>query len=65
MYAYFNIYRIAFSPHVGFFAGWGNEHIFGYLEDSPPPSPIPIWWQGKGPNLQLNLWCLLGSKIEK
>ena len=39
MYAYFNIYRIAFSPHVGFFAGWGNEHIFGYLEDSPPPPP--------------------------
>ena len=39
MYAYFNIYRIAFSPHVGFFAGWGNEHIFGYLE---APRPIPL-----------------------
>lgn len=33
MYANFNIYRIAFSPYVGFFSGWGNEHIFSYLED--------------------------------
>ena len=51
MYAYFNIYRIAFSPHVGFFAGWGNEHIFGYLEDSPPPLPYPNMMTGKGTKL--------------
>ena len=49
MYAYFNIYRIAFSPHVGFFSGWGNKHIFGYLEDSPPPYPTMM--TGKGTKL--------------
>ena len=39
MYAYFNIYRIAFSPHVGFFAGWGKKKLFVSLRGPPPPPP--------------------------